>query len=245
MPFTFSHPAIILPLVKLPKNWISLTGLVIGSMTPDFEYFLRMQVKSSYSHTIDGLFWFDLPLGILLAFVFHNLVRNRLFDQLPLFFKSRFSGFKDFDWNSHFKKNWPVILISALVGAASHLFWDSFTHQTGYFVQLIPVLSKTVEIFHIQIPVFKILQHSSSIFGGLFIVLVIFKMPADKNVSSNINPKYWLTFSVIAFMIVLIRVLTGLSIRSYGNLIVTGISAVLFSLILTSILISNPNEKQN
>lgn len=245
MPFTFSHPAIVLPLSKLPKNWISLTGLVIGSMTPDFEYFLRMQVKSSYSHTIDGLFWFDLPLGILLAFVFHNLVRNRLFDQLPLFLKSRFSAFRDFDWNRHFKKNWSVILISILIGAASHLFWDGFTHQTGYFVQLIPVLSKTVEIFHIQTPAFKILQHSSSLIGGLFIVFVIFKMPADKNISSNINPKYWVIFSVIAFIIVLIRILTGLSIRSYGNLIVTGISTVLISLILTSILISNPNEKQN
>ncbi|WP_262496247.1 DUF4184 family protein [Flavobacterium piscis] len=39
MPFTFSHPAIILPLKYLPKNWISLTGLIIGSLTPDFEYF--------------------------------------------------------------------------------------------------------------------------------------------------------------------------------------------------------------
>ncbi|WP_113654854.1 DUF4184 family protein, partial [Pedobacter namyangjuensis] len=30
MPFTFSHPAIVLPLTYLPKKWFSLTGLVIG-----------------------------------------------------------------------------------------------------------------------------------------------------------------------------------------------------------------------
>ena len=41
MPFTFSHPAAVLPLRLLPRHWFSLTGLVIGSMVPDFEYFLR------------------------------------------------------------------------------------------------------------------------------------------------------------------------------------------------------------
>lgn len=59
MPFTFSHPAIVLPLTSLPKRCISVTGFVIGSLTPDFEYFIRMKVKSEYSHTISGLFWFD------------------------------------------------------------------------------------------------------------------------------------------------------------------------------------------
>lgn len=41
MPFTFSHPAIILPLSYLPKKWFSLTGLIIGSLIPDFEYLLE------------------------------------------------------------------------------------------------------------------------------------------------------------------------------------------------------------
>jgi hypothetical protein len=54
MPFTFSHPAIILPLKYFKKKWFSLTGLVIGSMTPDFEYFVRMRIQSNYSHTIEG-----------------------------------------------------------------------------------------------------------------------------------------------------------------------------------------------
>src|SRR6188768_3414024 len=99
MPFTFSHPAIILPLTCLPRKWFSLTGLVIGSLTPDFEYFLRMKIQGHYSHTISGIFCFDLPLGILLAFIFHNVVRNSLFDNLPTILKSRLLAFKHFDWN--------------------------------------------------------------------------------------------------------------------------------------------------
>ena len=44
MPFTFSHPAIVLPLVRKSGHWFSATGLIIGSLTPDFEYFMRMRI---------------------------------------------------------------------------------------------------------------------------------------------------------------------------------------------------------
>jgi len=47
MPFTFSHPAIVLPLATLRRQWISATGLIIGSITPDFEYFIRMKNTES------------------------------------------------------------------------------------------------------------------------------------------------------------------------------------------------------
>lgn len=139
MPFTFSHPAIVLPFAIFPKRFFSLTGLVIGSMIPDFEYFLRMKLQSNYSHTLKGIFWFDLPLAILVSFIFHNLVKKEFIDNLPLFFKSRFFAFKAFDWNAYFIKNWWVVCISILIGTLSHLFWDSFTHHGGYFVNEFPV----------------------------------------------------------------------------------------------------------
>jgi len=105
MPFTFSHPAIVLPLKFLPKRWFSLTALVIGSLTPDFEYFIRMKVQSDFSHTFLGIFWFYLPLGILLAFIFHNTVRNSLFVNIPMSLKSRLNRFNEFNWNRYFMSN--------------------------------------------------------------------------------------------------------------------------------------------
>ena len=91
MPFTFSHPAIVLPLTYLPKRLYSLTGLVIGSLTPDFEYFIRMKVQSNYSHTPAGIFWFNVPLGFLLAIIYHNLMRNCLISNLPNALEARLS----------------------------------------------------------------------------------------------------------------------------------------------------------
>ncbi|MBN8572431.1 MAG: DUF4184 family protein [Candidatus Kapabacteria bacterium] len=234
MPFTFSHPAIVLPLTFLPRPWFSLTGLVIGSLTPDFEYFLRMRIKSNYSHTIDGLFWFDLPLGLLLAFLFHNIVRDRLFDNLPTFLKSRFSIFRQFDWNSYFKHNWLVVTISILIGAASHIFWDSFTHEHGYFVQTIPELQNSVGFFGRQIPILKILQHSSTLLGGLVIAFAIYRLPTDKTVNENVSLKYWAILVGLTLTIISVRLVSGLDFKQYGDVIVTAISAGLISLIITS-----------
>jgi hypothetical protein len=233
MPFTFSHPAIVLPLTYLPRRWFSLTGLVIGSMTPDFEYFLRMKVESEYSHTLTGLLWFDLPLGLLLCFIFQNIVRNSLFDNLPTFLKSRFSTFKGFNWNRHFKENWLVVIISILVGAASHLFWDSFTHSNGYFVHIVPALTNTVDLLGRQVLILKILQHLSTLFGGLLIAYVIYKLPTDTHVNERINPKYWIIFFSVALTIIIIRLFSGLELKQYGSVIVTAISAALISLTLT------------
>lgn len=242
MPFTFSHPALVLPLTYLPRKWFSLTGLVIGSLTPDFEYFLRMRIKSNYSHTLDGLFWFDLPLALLIAFVFHNLVRDKLFDNLPVFIKSRLLVFKLFNWNAYFKKNWFVVLISILIGSASHIFWDSFTHDTGIFVKAIPALQKSVNIIGTQILVLKIMQHTSTLIGGIVILFAFYKLPKNKIENQNINLKYWILFSCLSFSIVTLRILTGLDLHQYGNVIVSAISSILISLILTSFLIDKKIE---
>ncbi len=123
MPFTFSHPAIVLPLKNIFGKWVSLTGLIIGSLTPDFEYFIRMKIQSSYSHTITGTLWFNLPLGILLCFAFHNIVKRPLIENTPNFIQSRMT----------IKQNWIIVSLSIIIGAYSHIFWDSFTHSNTFF----------------------------------------------------------------------------------------------------------------
>jgi hypothetical protein len=237
MPFTFSHPAIVLPLTFLPRQWFSLTGLVIGSLTPDFEYFLRMKVKSDYSHTIIGLFWFDLPLALVLAFLFHNIVRDSLFNNLPFALKARFSTFKDFNWNSYFKANWFVVAISIIIGSASHLLWDSFTHKHGFFVEALPGLTETIGLLNKQIAVYKILQHSSTLFGGTIISLALYNIPVDKKVSNKLSIRYWIILAAITLMVVALRLIGGLEYNLYGHLIATAIGATLISLNLTPLLI--------
>ena len=238
MPFTFSHPAIVLPLILLPRHCFSLTGLIIRSLNPDLEYFLRMKIQSNYSHTIFGLFWLDLPLGILLAYIFHNIVRDNLFDNLPKILKYRLVKFQQFEWNEYFKRNWLIVIISILIGAGSHILWDGFTHKNGYFVRTIPSLTNKIELYGRQIPTFKIFQHSSTLVGGIVIAIALFKLTPHQTEIGNDAKIYWSIVSVITFTIITVRLLTGLDYNLFGHLVATGISAGLIALTLTPMILS-------
>ncbi len=243
MPFTFAHPAVILPLPFLNKRWFSLTGLIIGSMIPDFEYFIRMRIQSIYSHTLAGIFWFDLPLALLISFIFHNKVKNLLFQNSPYCLQSRLLIFTTFNWNNYFKQNWIVVIFSILIGTASHLLWDSFTHDSGYFVNQIATLQNSVYLFGIDIPILKIAQHLSTFLGGVIIFFAIFKLPKNVISRNPVNKNYWFVTFLFFVLILILRFSAGIGIKEYGNIIVSIISAALLSLILTPIFFAKTSNK--
>ena len=236
MPFTFSHPAIVLPATLLPKRTYSLTGLVIGSITPDFEYFIRMKGLSVYSHTLSGLLWFDIPVGFLLAFIYHSVIRDALFSNLPGVFQTRLSQFSKFDWPEYLKTNLIIVIISLLIGAASHLFWDSFTHGNGYFIQFFPILNHEIMLFGITKPLYNICQHLSTIVGGLVVLCYIFRLPSDRQYKQTFNLYYWIYIAVISLTIFLLRIAFGFYSKSIEQTIVIIIASGLIALTVTSYL---------
>ncbi len=229
MPFTFSHPAIVLPLGKIFKKYVSLTGLIIGSLTPDFEYFLRMRIKSEYGHSLIGCLWFDLPLGLILCFAFHQIIKKPLIDNLPKFIQKRLQEIRNFNWLKYFKNNWLIVYLSIIIGAYSHIFWDSFTHPNKFFVNYFG-LEK--ELF-LGLPIYKILQHFSTILGALIIVMYFLKLKInDTSVQPKLN--YWIKTGILSFLILIIRIILGLKWTDYGNVIVSMVSAFLLSLLVIS-----------
>lgn len=235
MPFTFSHPAIVLPLSYLPKRWVSITGLVIGSMVPDFEYFLRMRVKSIYSHTWPGLFWFDLPLGLLLVFVYQILVKDRLIQHLPMVLNQRFSRFRGVDKTGSLLQYFFVVTVSVLIGAVSHIVWDGFTHANGYFVMLVPSLSNTVQLGQHRVFIYKAFQHGSTIIGAIVIILTVYALPLGYPKKNHHLIGFWLQIILVSIITLAIRLLTGLSYHQYGDIIVTLMAGGLLGLITASL----------
>ncbi|RKZ85433.1 MAG: hypothetical protein DRR19_16380 [Candidatus Parabeggiatoa sp. nov. 1] len=61
MPFTLSHPAAAVPLAR---GGLVLSALVVGSMSPDFLYFLCLSTQYQFGHTFIGVFVFDIPTGL-------------------------------------------------------------------------------------------------------------------------------------------------------------------------------------
>ena len=247
MPFTFSHPAIVLPATYLPKKYYSISALIMGSMTPDFEYFIRMKGFSRYSHTWTGLFWFDLPLSIILLFIFHNLVRNTLIENLPFSLNVRLSVFENFTWNKYFQENIVVVFISLIIGTASHLVWDDFTHTGGYFVKAIPFLNGDVTLFNQDISIAAMLQYGCSVVGLLVMLLVIFKLPEGKKTKKDNILNFWLFVAVIAISVFNLRIIAGRmfnrSIYS-EDVIVSIISAGLIGITLSCVFLrESKNQK--
>src|ERR1700678_4090221 len=74
MPFTFAHPAAIIPIHSRFKKWIPLPALVIGSLVPDAAYYLPVPGDfKDHAHTLQGTISFSLPLGIILLLIFYWL----------------------------------------------------------------------------------------------------------------------------------------------------------------------------
>ncbi|HQF48464.1 MAG TPA: DUF4184 family protein [Flavobacterium alvei] len=224
MPFTFSHPAIVLPLLR-NKN-LSATGLIIGSMSPDFEYFIRMKVESNISHTFLGLLFFDLPIGFLVALLFHQIIKRNLIENLPTFLQNRLATLKNMKWVDYLKMNLFYVLISILIGTISHILWDAFTHESGWFVQKMPFLSHQIN----NISLYKILQHLSSLIGMLFIFYYVHKLPVEKNTILKQYWKYWTLVFVLTFVFMSIRLGFGLSFNQIGNVVVSLISSIILAM---------------
>lgn len=79
MPLTFAHPAAVLPFSRKSK-YIHFPALVLGSMAPDFEYFLRGQPIGAIGHTFSGFLTYNLPLVIFFYLVYHFFVHQTFFN---------------------------------------------------------------------------------------------------------------------------------------------------------------------
>lgn len=211
-------------------------------MSPDFEYFLRLNIKSCYSHTLLGVFWFDLPISLLVAFIFHLAIRKKIISNLPTFLQSRLNPFYSFNWLMHLKRNWVAVFLSIVIGAYSHLLWDSFTHKTGYFVSLLPLLSTKSEFFYFSIINYKLLQHLSTIVGAFFIMRFISKLSKSKNDIYQINLSFWIIVIAFICLFIFLNIMEHTTKLNIGNLIVSSISGCWIGLIFASILTQKAND---
>lgn len=226
MPFTPAHPAIVLPFLK--SRYVSATGLIIGSLAPDFEYFFKMRTAGEHGHTIAGLFYFDLPVVVVLAFLFHQVVKRNFISNLPLFLQRRLQDVVRFDFIGYVRNNPLVFLLSGLLGSASHLFWDSFTHGYGYFVKTLWFYEDVYYSFNgATYPLFYVLQYVSSGIGLFFVGVYVLKrrsIHADR--VSSPSALYWLAFFTISALVVWARFIVRPNDYSLANLVVSIISAL-------------------
>ncbi|NUR84838.1 MAG: DUF4184 family protein [Nonomuraea sp.] len=157
MPFTPSHIAAVLPFMS--RKWADPWALAIGAMVPDLPIFLPFLPEYGYWHSWLGVVTLDLLAVFVLVGLFHLVFREPLISLLPPGLAARAALLAP-------TRSIVAVALGGVIGAASHVLWDSFTHsyasiQWGDWLE--------VSVFGV-IRLFRLLQYTSSVVG-LAIVL--------------------------------------------------------------------------
>jgi hypothetical protein len=125
MPFTISHAAAAIP---FQRTRLIPPALVIGCMVPDFEYFLRFSPGGGFGHRLPGIFFLDLPLALVTLWLFHVYAKEPLYTWLPQSVRRRIRlGPASLPVGN--LAGFTLVVFSILIGIATHILWDSFTHR--------------------------------------------------------------------------------------------------------------------
>ncbi len=212
MPNPIAHPAASIPFSRVG---LVFSALVIASVAPDFGYLIPLP-GPYFMYTAPGLILFDVPVGFVLLWLFHALVKWPLLSALPERLQRRLvrpaQGFS-FGPLKHF----GIILLSLLVGSLTHVIWDSFTHDYGWMVEQFAFLSIPIG----GTPLYTILQDLGTLVGiGLlayWFIRWIPTAPQSDQLPARFSGRIRTLFLVLAFVslavvegaIIYSRVMTG------------------------------------
>lgn len=161
MPFTVSHVAAVLPIIGRSER-LPPAALVIGSMTPDYPWFLTRGRTSQLSHSPLGVVTVDLAVGLLAFAVWRLWVQRPARDLVPRPLGERLPqppglALRDLPWAA----------LAVVLGALTHLVWDSFTHAGRWGVEVVEWLRTE----HLGLPGYKWAQYLSGLLGMVALVV--------------------------------------------------------------------------
>lgn len=179
MPITPAHAAVapLLQRITRPVGLnLPLSALVIGTMTPDFEYLIRLRAGGGVWHTPLGLFEFCLPVGLATWCVFRVIIGPALLRLLP---PGLGAAAQEQVAAGPTLRLVPSAVVAIALGAASHDLWDSFTHESQWGVREFPALDTKLP-YGGPDPLrwYSILQYASSVIGVMVVVAIIWRWVA-------------------------------------------------------------------
>lgn len=178
MPFTISHAAAVLP---LSRTRLPLVALMIGSMSPDFAYFMP-NGPGVLSHSIPGLYRFCWPAALLVWVVFVQWLETPTLALLPDGWRQLFRRSD----RAFTLRNVALASVAVILGAATHILWDGFTHANTPILDRVTVLETTqVELFGKLFPLYRFLQHTSTVVG--LVVLIAWVVSLKRRGIVNID----------------------------------------------------------
>jgi hypothetical protein len=218
MPFTPSHAVVALPFIRTP---LVPAAIAVGAMTPDLPLFVRgLPLHYGRSHAFE---WIPVTVLVALALLllWRCVLRPATRELSPAWLARRLPGGWDAGAAAAFRetlaisaddedgpRRWHVswagvvlLLASLVLGVASHIVWDLFTHEGRWGVAAIPAL----EVQWGPLAGYKWLQHGSSVLGlaviGMFLLIwLLRRRPAasvPRAVPSWVRWTWWVSLPVL------------------------------------------------
>lgn len=138
-----------------------MPSLVVGSLIPDAGYYLPMPDHyKENAHTWLGAVVFGFPVGIVVLLIFYWAAPEIAF-LMPSPHREALAA--EIKAPTASLRGAVMAACGIVLGAETHVLWDSFTHQTGWLVEQIPLLQQP--LWGNRLPVYFALQILSSVFG--------------------------------------------------------------------------------
>src|ERR1700689_4490233 len=173
MPFTVSHIAAVLPGYRPLTRAHAFTAAVIGSMVPDFGLLVPGFMTRWQTHSLAGLFTFCLPVGLTAYWLTLLLIRPAMIEVVP---DGAYLRLRAAHPPASIRQvsAWLYAGAALLLGAATHLLWDAFTHEDARGVRMFPLLTDYgPEMAGHSLHLYRWLQYGSSLLGLALVAMAL------------------------------------------------------------------------
>ena len=173
MPLTlFAHQVPAIGLKVWRPRWFDGVALCIGSMTPDLGYAVSARLRID-THQFPALVTVILPVTVVLTLAIRWRAASVAAAHLP-----DLGGFRLHSWRVVHRRQpaWWVTLSSAVIGIATHVGLDAFTHPGRPGVRLLGYDDVTVTLWGHTEPLAGVLQllgHSVGSLVGLWLLAML------------------------------------------------------------------------
>jgi hypothetical protein len=164
VPLTLAHPLAAVPFRRPLGRLGVLAALVVGSVMADLPLFMPLPLNRNVTHSFLAVLWFCVPAGVLAYLLYDYVLDQPLRALMPEGLARRLPrtgrAARPPVWS-------PSVLVSILVGAATHSAWDSFTHggAAGLGEWLPALETRLFAVSGYTVYVFSVLQHTSTVVG--------------------------------------------------------------------------------
>lgn len=204
MPFTFAHTGYILPVKKKWTSYFSTSGLVFGSLAPDYDILFRFSENRFHLFQYDlfSIFFYIYPLALLSIIFFHLCCQVILSENLPFFVRDKMSSFLSIDITSELKRHFFKISFSIIFAIFLHLLLDMLCHFLDAWSVKMLVLTLTRNIQTANI-FYGLAIYALPVLFSLYGFYLLWKYVAEEQpmITDFSITKKQLTFWILVFLL--------------------------------------------